>query len=264
MKETIISLQNEKVKQAVKLSKPRERQKTGLTLIDGEREIKMALANNWEIREIFYCPELIKNQDLLSAPTSLTPVTEKIFRHLSPKENPDGYLAIAGIKITTLADLKLKAQPLIIVLESVEKPGNLGAIIRTAAAGNIDAVIVADPKTDIYHPNVIRASQGYVFQVPTVSADSKKVIDWMKKNKIKGYAATTQGKKDHTAVNWQTASAIILGTEADGLSDDWLNQADDLIRIPMRPHLDSLNVSVSAAILIYEALRQRNFVDINK
>jgi len=263
MTETIISPQNEKIKQLVKLNKHRVRQKNGLTIIDGEREIKMALANHWPLQEIFYCPELIKNQDLLTTKTILIPVSLKIFSLISQKENPDGYLAVAKIKNTALEDLKLKPNPLLIILETVEKPGNLGAIIRTAAAGNIDAVIIADEQTDIYHPSVIRASQGNVFKIQTASASTAAIMAWLKKNKIKSYAASTKAAKNYQEIDWQKASAIVLGTEAEGLSDQWLTGADAAIKIPMQADLDSLNVSVSAAIIAYEALRQRDFVDID-
>ena len=262
MIEIITSSQNEKIKQLTRLSKHRERQKTGLTLVDGGREIKSALVNNWEITEIFYCPDLIKDQELLSATIKLTALSEKIFRKLSLKENPDGYLAIAKIQKSTLTSLKLRKNPLLVILESVEKPGNLGAIIRTATAANVDAIIVADEQTDIYHPNVIRASQGHIFKQPIIAAKSEEIIAWLKANQINSYAAATKSKKIYTDINWQEPSAIVLGTESQGLTEKWLKATTAQIKIPMVAGIDSLNVSVSAAILVYEAARQRNFVDI--
>ena len=149
---------------------------------------------------------------------------------------------------------------MIIVLENIEKPGNLGAIIRTAYAAGATAIIINDNQTDIYNPNVIRASEGYVFKEKIVSASVKETIKWLKENKIKSYGAATSGKLVYTKVDLREPLAIILGSEADGLSREWLKAANELVKIPMQKGMDSLNVSVSAAILVFEALRQRGLV----
>lgn len=261
MIDIISSLQNEAIKKIISLGKHRIRQEQGLTVVDGEREITMAIGAGWEIPEIFYCPELIKNKTLLSAPAKITAVTEKIFRKIAYKENPDGWLAIIKTKNLNINDLKLPANPLVLILESVEKPGNLGAIIRTAAATGVSAVIVADPQTDIFHPNVIRSSQGHLFQQPISAATSEEIFVWLKKNSLPVYGADTKAKGLYTEVNWQKPAALVLGTEAESLSAKWLSNLTQAIKAPMRDGIDSLNVSVAAAIIVYEAWRQRNFVD---
>jgi TrmH family RNA methyltransferase len=265
MGDVIISHKNEKVKNLEKLQKPRERRAQNSIIIEGEREIESALGAGLKIKDFFYCPQLIKNQKLLEklqiSLKSSQEVSPEIFKKLTYKENPDGFLAVAEPKFFSLKDLKLPKNPLILVLEAVEKPGNLGGILRTAYAAGVTAVIINDSQTDIYNPNVIRASMGYIFIVPTIVSTIKETAEFLKKNKINICGTAIRGGGNYTKINYKKPTAIVLGTENSGLSQNWIKKLDDKITIPMKSGIDSLNVSVSAAILIYEIGRQRNFVD---
>lgn len=253
----IDSTQNENVKNLVKLKdSSREREEQGLFLIEGHREIGLAMKAGVEIVNLYYSPEYIK-KELAIDEEKIIEVSKKVFEKISFRENPDGFLATAKIKKQKLADLKLKDNTLVIVLEGVEKPGNLGAILRTADAAGAGAVIINDSKTDIYNPNVIRASQGTAFTVPTVLSSVKETIEFFRKHKIKTLAAAPLGAKEYTEADYTGASAIVLGAEDKGLSQAWLKEADEKIKIKMRGQIDSLNVSVSGAIIVFEALRQR-------
>lgn len=256
----INSLNNQKIKDLVKLKKAGERREKQLIIIDGAREIELAKKSGVEILELFYCPDLIKKEikdffDL--SQEKITETTEAVFKKICYKESPDGYFAVAKTKLISLDKIKLSDNPLIIILEAVEKPGNLGAIIRTAYAAGVDAIIINDSQTDIYNPNVIRASEGFVFNKPIVSVSVDETVEWLRSKKILSYAAATTGKNNYTKEKLSLPAAIVLGSEAYGLSDKWLKQADKLIKIPMEKGIDSLNVSVSGAIILYEALRQR-------
>lgn len=256
----INSLNNQRVKDLVKLKKASERRDKQLIIIDGAREIELAKKTGINILELFYCPALIKKEvkDFFGFDREkITEVSEAVFQKICYKENPDGYFAVAKTTPIKLSEIKLSDTPLIIVLEAVEKPGNLGAILRTAYAVNVDAIIINDSQTDIYNPNVIRASEGFVFKKPIVVASVEETATWLRSNKILSYAAATTGKNNYTKEKMNLPLAIIFGSEADGLSDKWLKKADKLVKIPMEKGIDSLNVSVSAAILLYEALKQR-------
>lgn len=253
----IDSLQNEKIKNIVKLRESgQEREKQGLFIIEGWREINLALKHGEEIENLIYSPEYIK-QELAIDEEKIIEVAKKVFAKISYRENPDGFLAIAKIKKQSLEDVKLSPNPLVIILEAVEKPGNLGAILRTADAAQVDAIIINNPQTDIYNPNVIRASQGTVFTVPTVLSSLEETMEFCKKNKIKILAATPDTEKEYTEIDYNQGCAIVMGTEDKGLSGEWLKAADERIKIKMRGKIDSLNVSVSAAVILFEALRQR-------
>lgn len=254
----ISSTANSRIKEIIKLQSSRERRKTGQIIIEGSREIELALKADFNILEIYHCPDIYQDS-IPETRAELIEVSQPVFAKIAYKENPEGLLAIAEPKFLKLADIKTAKNPLIIVLENVEKPGNLGAILRTAYAAKIDAVIVNEPQTDIYNPNVIRASMGHIFTVPTVIADTKKTITWLKENDIKAYATAITAQENYTEVNYKKVSAIVMGTENSGLSREWLEAADKQIIIPMQAGMDSLNVSVSTAIVIYEALRQRSF-----
>jgi len=256
----INSVNNQKIKDLAKLQKAGERRARGLFIIDGAREIGLAIKSGTEILELFYSPELIKKEvsDFFGLERDrITEVSEAVFKKICYKESPDGYLAIAKTKTMKLGQIKLSKNPLIIVLEAVEKPGNLGAILRTAYAAGADAIIINSNQTDIYNPNVIRASEGFIFNKPVVTASVEETLEWLTDNSILSYAAATTGKNNYTKEKMNMPIAIILGSEADGLSEKWLKKANKLIKIPMKKGIDSLNVSVSAAILIYEVLRQR-------
>ncbi len=255
---------NKRVKELVRLKKASERRAQGLIIIDGAREIELAVKAGLKIRELFYCPSLIKKKNGLAGnlfgldSEKITEVAERAFNKICYKEKPDGFLALGETPDLNLTNLKLSKNPLIIILEAVEKPGNLGAIIRTAYAAGVEAVIINDNQTDIYNPNVIRASEGFIFVESVTVADFKTTSAWLKKNKIKSLAAATNATKDYTKVNLKGGAAIVLGSEANGLSDKWLKTVDALIKIPMQSGIDSLNVSVATAIITFEALRQRN------
>jgi len=263
MGDVIISQKNEKVKNLEKLQKPRERRAQNSIIIEGEREITAALAAGLNVKDFFYCPQLAKNQKLLEklriSLKNSQEVSPEVFKKLTYKENPDGFLAVAEPRYLSLKELKLPKNPLILVLEAVEKPGNLGGILRTAYAAGVTAVIINDAQTDIYNPNVIRASMGYIFIVPTIVSTIKETADFLKKNKINICGATSRGGENYTKIDFKKPAAIVLGTENSGLSQDWIKKLNAKITIPMKPGIDSLNVSVSAAILAYEIGRQRNF-----
>lgn len=253
----IISLQNEKIKNIVKLrGSSGERKKQGLFVIEGRREIDLALAGGVEIGSLFYCPDYVKRKAEAPAEKNIE-VAKKVFAKISLRENPDGLLAVAKMRELKLENIKLSARPLLIILEAVEKPGNLGAILRTADAAGADAVIINDPQTDIYNPNVIRASQGTVFTVPVVISAAAAAAEFCRKNKIKIFAAAPGAELEYTEADYSSSCAIVLGAEDRGLSASWLKSADEKIKIQMRGKIDSLNVSVSAAVILFEALRQR-------
>ncbi len=265
--EKITSLQNNRIKNLVKLqSKSKERKEQGLFLVEGAREISLALAGNYEFDSVYIFPELINKIDypeilpqLNQLTSNLFEVNELVFQKIAYRENSDGILALVKPKSHTLADLNLPENPFIIVLEAVEKPGNLGAILRTADAAKADAVIVCDPLVDIYNPNVIRSSVGCLFTVPVAVSSNKEAFQFLKEREIHTYAAELAAAEYYQTVDYTKPSAIIMGTEADGLTSFWIANADKRIKIPMRGAIDSLNVSVSAAILTFEAMRQRDF-----
>lgn len=253
----IESLQNEKIKQVVKLRKANARKKNDLIIIEGKKELDLALESGWKIEELFYCPSLAPSIHL-NIHFNVYEVTEEVFAKISYRDKGDGFLALAKPVNQELKSIEISKDPLVLVLENVEKPGNLGAILRTADASGVDLVILNNQQTDIYNPNVIRASRGTVFTVPVVSLSIDETVQFLKKNKITSYAAYLGADKIYTDINLKKASAVILGTEDKGLSKDWLDKVDQKIIIPMNGKIDSLNVSVSAAIIIYEALRQRS------
>ena len=258
--EIISSEQNIRIKNVVKLQeKSRERKKQGLFIIDGLREIQEALKGGIIISEIFICPEIVGDEltDFSDIKTSY--VSEAVYKKISYKEKAAGVLAVAQPKTLELETLKVKQNPLFVILEAVEKPGNLGAIVRSAYAAGVDAIIINDEQTDIYNPNVVRASEGLIFRLPAIVASRENTIKFIQENQIKVFAAALIGAKNYIDADYKESSAILLGTEATGLSEDWLKAANEIIKIPMKSGIDSLNVSVSAAILIFEAWKQRDF-----
>lgn len=253
----IESTDNQKIKNVVNLRESSgERKKQNLFLIEGYREISLALKARIEIENLFYCSEYTK-QELIIDKEKTIEVAKKVFDKISYRENPDGFLAVAKVREVKLKNLQLSTRPLIVILEAVEKPGNLGAILRTADAAGVDAVIINDPKTDVYNPNVIRASQGTIFTVPTVLSSVNETVEFCKKHGIKMFATTPAAKKQYTEVNYNSGCAIIMGAEDQGLSNQWLAAVEEKIKIKMRGKIDSLNVSVSTAIVLFEALRQK-------
>ncbi len=260
---TINSLQNPLIKETVKLRKPSERRKRGEILVEGYQEIKLAQDSGHSAQQLFYCAEYadkkLSPDSLLSQETIL--VSEEVFDKISYRDNPDGFLAVIKRPENYLAGIKLaKDKPaLIIVLEAVEKPGNLGAILRTADAAGADALIVCDAQTDIYNPNVIRSSLGTLFSVPVAIASNSEALSWLKKNEIKILSAAPAANNIYSDEDMTDDLAIVVGTEHDGLSAFWRDNADKQIKLPMLGKIDSLNASVSTAILSYEVLRQRTY-----
>ncbi len=253
----ITSLQNERVKYVVKLREDkRQRQRDGLMLVEGWDELTLALASGLKPQTIFTAPELASRQ-MEVASAEIVTVSRLVFEKMSHREGPDGWLGIFPIPKRSLNDLQLSASPLVIVAESVEKPGNLGAILRTADAAGVDALLVCDPRVDLWNPNVIRASRGAVFAVPAVEADNASALAWLKSRGMQVLAATPSAQTSYTAVDLTRPTAIVVGTEDEGLSDFWLSNADVQVLIPMLGKVNSLNVSVSTALITYEAVRQR-------
>lgn len=262
--EKITSLQNTRIKNIVKLGKAKERREQDLFILEGARELTLALSGGYKPDSVFVCPELFTKTDYPHVLDSITEdliyeVSQQVFEKVAYREGSDGLIALMKPKQHSLVDLSIKSNPFIIILESVEKPGNLGAILRTADAAQVDAVIVCDPQTDVYNPNAIRSSVGCIFTVPVAVCSSTEALVWLKQQGITSYAAELQASEWYQDVNYTTPSAIVMGTEADGLTDFWLNNADKRIKIPMRGKIDSLNVSVSTAVITFEAMRQRGF-----
>lgn len=258
----ITSLQNPKIKHLLALSKPRERKKEGLFIVEGRKEIGFALEGGYSLKSLFYCAELIAPDALdrlTPSPEVLIPVSREVFDRVAVRENSGGVIAIARQKQHRLNDVRLSERPLILVLESVEKPGNLGAILRTADAGGLDAVIICDPRTDFYNPNVIRSSVGCVFTVQVASANSEETLQWLLAHDITAYSTHLKASQPYHTVDYTIPSAIVMGTEATGLSDTWITRGQNPIIIPMQGRADSMNVSTAAAVIVYEALRQRGF-----
>ena len=258
----ISSLQNTKVKQLVALQqKSSERRKQGVFVVEDIRELQHCLNAGYTINSIFFCPELTDTGALSSllseSIASYYEVSPEVYEKIAYRGSTEGVIATVQSKQLALKDLHLSKQPLLIVLESVEKPGNLGAILRSADAAGADAVIICDPLTDLYNPNLIRSSIGAIFSVTCIACSSDDCINFLKQNNINILTAQLQDSKLYYDTDMTCGTAIIMGTESTGLTDVWRKAADAHIRIPMLGQLDSLNVSVSAAILLFEAVRQR-------
>ena len=254
MEENVItSVQNARIKHVVALQqKSSLRREEGLFVVEGQREIEHCIACGYEIEELF-----VLNTISYTGHSPATLVSPQVYEKMAYRESTEGIIAVAKTKQHRLKDLSLKDNPLIVVLERVEKPGNLGAILRSAEAAGVDAVIVCDPLTDLYNPNLIRASIGGVFNVPVAVCTSEECIAFLKQRNITILTAQLQDSYEYYDYDMRPATAIVMGTESTGLTQQWRETADAHIRIPMLGRLDSLNVSVSAAILMYEAVRQR-------
>jgi TrmH family RNA methyltransferase len=253
----ITSKTNPKIKNVVKLQKVSERREQNLFVVEGRREIERLQACGFEIDTLFICPEIVAETIQIKAQTTEY-VSEDVFRKIAYREGGDGLLALAIPKYHELKSLKLKKNPLILILESVEKPGNLGAIMRTADAAGVDAVIICDSKTDIFNPNTVRSSVGSLFSIPVIACTTKECIDWLRENEIQILCTYLDASIDYLDADFTKPTAIVFGTEANGLSDEWIREADQNIIIEMDHAVaDSLNVSVSVAIVVFEAVRQR-------
>ena len=256
MREFITSTTNPKIKNLLLLQdKSKARREQGLFVVEGQRELQHCIEAGYKVHTVFYCPELAPVIPGLTG--NLIQVPEQLYKKIAYREGTEGIVAEVEAKSLALEDLALPENPLIVVLEAVEKPGNLGAVLRSADAAKADAVIVCDPLTDLYNPNLIRASIGAIFTVPTVAASSEETIAFLKARGIQILTAQLQDSSLYYDVDMKCGTAIVMGTESTGLTDVWRRAASAHIRIPMLGQLDSLNVSVSASILLFEAVRQR-------
>lgn len=259
----ITSPGNPRIKQLAALRRRRSREQSGVTLVEGLAELQLALAAGVQPLTLYYCRHLATEESLPLADrvatlgTEVVHVSRPVFEKVSYREGPDGWLAVVPAIETELASLELPPKPLVLVCAGLEKPGNLGAILRTADAAAVAAVIAADPVTDWGNPNVVRASKGTVFSVPVASATTAEVLDWSAKHGLQIVAATPDATTLITESDLTGPTAIAVGAEQTGLSDEWLDGASVRVRIPMFGKADSLNVSTSAAIITYEAVRQR-------
>ena len=268
--ESITSAQNQKIRTLLELQeKSKVRRKEGLFVVEGRRELLHCIEAGYEPHTLFICRDILNDRDLddildaiaenfRGTMCQMIEIPQHLYDKVAYRGGTEGVIAEMRCKPLSIEYLKLKENPLVVILESVEKPGNLGAVLRSADASGVDAVIVCDPLTDMYNPNLIRSSIGAIFTVPVATATSEETIQWLKTNGIKIYTAQLQDSEWYYDTDMRGGTAIVMGTEATGLTDIWRKAADAHIKIPMLGRLDSLNVSVSAAILMFEVVRQRN------
>lgn len=264
MTKQISSLQNSFIKELITLKeKSRSRRRTGRFLIEGKKEISLAIKGGYEIEAFVFNPNITSEEqinELVDQQMDLIEVSDEVYQRLAYRESTQGVLAVAKSKITSLNELQFKREhPLILVAEAPEKPGNIGALLRTADAANVDAVIIANPKTDLYNPNIIRSSVGCVFTNQIATGTTEEIINYLKSNNINIFCAALQASVNYHTQDYTKPTAIVVGTEATGLTNEWLENSTQNIIIPMQGEIDSMNVSVSAAIIIFEAKRQRQF-----
>lgn len=261
----ITSLQNPKIRHAVKLKERHHRDKERRTVLEGFRAISRAIDSNITIEECFYCPSMLPETDnqILSKIAEhngmLIEVSPAVLKKMTYRDRPEGLIAIASVFELRLDAIPIKEDGLYLLVESIEKPGNLGAILRSADATKTTGLIVCDKCTDIYNPNVITASTGTVFSVPIAECSSERAIQWLRKYEIRSIAATPHSKTVYTDVDMSGKVAIIVGSEQEGLSKFWLKNTDTQAKIPMLGIADSLNVAAATTILLYEAARQRTW-----
>jgi TrmH family RNA methyltransferase len=258
----ISSVQNPFIKSLVLLQeKAKARKQTGTFLMEGQREISIAIRGGYQIETVLFLPEICTEKEASQlAPTAeLIEINKEVFQKLAYRDTTEGILAVAKTKSTLLSDLQLSENPLILVAEAPEKPGNIGALLRTADAAHLDAVIIANPKSDLYNPNIVRSSVGCLFTNQIATGTTAEIIAFLKEKNIAIYCATLQNSNGYHLENYTTPTALVVGTEATGLTQEWRDAATQNIIIPMQGEIDSMNVSVAAAILIFEAKRQRGF-----
>lgn len=273
MHKTITSFHNPLIKQIVLLQeKSRERRKLNLFVIEGLREISLALKGGYLLKTLLFCSKIISEEEICTLKKSVNSETEfieipsEIYEKLAYRGSTEGVLAIAHTKDLSIQNLPFGSaqgpdiiNPLILIAEAPEKPGNIGALLRTADAANVDAVIIANPKTDMFNPNIIRSSVGCLFTNTIATGSTTEIISFLKENNINIYCAALQASVNYDTIDFKESTAIVVGTEATGLSEEWLKNSTQNIIIPMQGEIDSMNVSVAAGILIFEAKRQRSF-----
>ena len=259
----ITSSQNPFIKSLVQLQeKAKSRKQSGTFLIEGKREIELAIKGNYELETVLFLPELISEEQLSKLSKSqinLIEINKEVYQKLAYRDTTEGIIAVAKTKSLALQDLKLPENPLILVMESIEKPGNIGAMLRTCDAANIDAVIIANPKTDLYNPNIVRSSVGCLFTNQIATGSTEEVIQFLKEKNIAIFGATLQNSNFYHTQDYTIPTALVVGTEATGLTQAWRDAATQNVIIPMQGEIDSMNVSVASAILLFEAKRQRGF-----
>jgi TrmH family RNA methyltransferase len=266
MTKLVTSSTNPGVKEVVKLRTARHRRDAGLFPVEGYREIKRALEGGINIEQVWACPELFlgeNEEDLVDEAerrgAEIIEVTREPFEKMSYRDRPEGLLAVCSFYDTSIESIELSDAPLVLVVESIEKPGNLGTMLRAATAAGADAVVVADPTTDVYNPNVVRSSIGTCFLIPLAVASTEETIAWLRSKKLSVVVATPNATTSHWDATLADGTAIVIGSEQYGLSDRWLSEADTRVVIPMPGgSIDSLNAAASAAILLFEAVRQRS------
>ena len=265
MLKNISSFQNSLVKKILLLQeKSKERKKNSLFIIEGKREIKLAIKGGYKMNTLLYCSDIISESEVSNLLNidfnNRIEISFEVYKKIAYRTSTEGIIAISESKNLAISDLKLKDHhQLILVAEAPEKPGNIGAILRTADAANIDAVIIANPKTDLYNPNIIRSSIGCVFTNTIAIGNTPEIITFLKNNNISIYSAILQESEPYYTCNFKESTAIIVGTESTGLSQQWRDDSKKNIHIPMQGEIDSMNVSVAAGILLFEVKKQRNF-----
>ncbi len=258
----ILSVQNAFIKSLLLLQeKSKVRKQSGTFLVEGKREIELAKKGKYEFEKILFLPEMISEAEVkqFSENAEFIEINLAVYQKLAYRDSTEGVIAVAKSKSLLLSDLKLSKNPLVLVVESIEKPGNLGAILRTADAAKLDAVLIANPKSDVYNPNTVRSSVGCLFTNQIAIGSSEEIVNFLKLNNIAIYSATLQNSTLYDTIDYRKPAALVVGTEATGLTQIWREQATQNIIIPMQGEIDSMNVSVAGAILIFEAKRQRGF-----
>lgn len=258
----ITSTSNPKFRYLQSLRNAKVRKQDLCSAVEGHKEIEMLLEAKWEITMLFYVSKLsdqtLVNKVMKQFPNAdVVELDENLFSKVTYRESTGGMIAVVKTQSLQLEDLKPMDAPLLLIVDGVEKPGNLGAILRTADAANIDAVLCCNLPGDVYNPNVIRASLGTIFTVPLVVAKENEIMQWLKKNSVKVFCSNLHQATDYFEQDYKGASAIVVGTEATGVSSSWIDFADVNVKVPMLGKIDSMNVSVAAAIMLYEARRQR-------
>lgn len=262
MVKQITSAQNPFIKSLVLLQeKAKARKQSGTFLIEGMREIELALKGNYELETVLFCSELLDKSfnHLIFKSFNPIEISKEVYQKLAYRDTTEGIIAVAKAKSLSLSDLQLPENPLILVMEAIEKPGNIGAMLRTCDAAHVDAVIIANAKTDLYNPNIVRSSVGCLFTNQIATDSTEEVIKFLNKKNITIFAATLQNSQFYHQQNYTTPTALVVGTEATGLSAAWREKNIQNIIIPMQGEIDSMNVSVASAILLFEAKRQRGF-----
>ena len=266
MHKQITSVHNSYIKELVQLKeKSRLRKKTGTFLIEGLRELSLAIKGNYQLITLLFdnsisnLAEVQKQIQHLNHTPEIVEISHDVYKKLAYRDTTEGVIAVAKTKELHLNNLEFSTKnPLLLVAEAPEKPGNIGALLRTVDAAGIDAVLIANPKTDMYNPNIIRSSVGCIFTTLTATGTTSEIISFLKDKNIHMYSAALTASVPYQTIDFTKPSAIVVGTEATGLSDEWLTNSTQNIIIPMRGAIDSMNVSVSAAVILFEAVRQRN------